>query len=402
MNPLLSLTALTTPLTMAQIRALMVKSLVALGIRADLWIAGGVSSSILTVAAQIGATASVLIATVISGFFLPLSSGTALQLLAIYGYGVTPPAATFATGKLTLTNTGGGVYTNVPVGSFVVQNLATKQTYTNTTIFTLGSVGTSTDVISIPIQATQQGSIGNAIPGAITVQITPLLGVTVSNPSSVIGIDAISDSALQQLCLNALGARSVRGPRTAYGYAAQTAINAVTGQPVNINRWTISESSHTGTVTLYVAAPSGVPDPNDVAGVVTSIEAVARPNAVRAIVIAASAVPDNDILTVQCLAPTGTTSAALQTAVQNGLGTFFENYPIGGITATDVNGTITGLLAPAVIANIGASLTAAGAQLISVSGYTDYTLPPQGVATNSTTVFIRIIASPLGTTVSTD
>jgi hypothetical protein len=401
MNPLLSLTALTTPLTMAQIRALMVKALVALGIRADLWIAGGVSSSILTVAAQIGATASVLIATVISGFFLPLSSGTALQLLAIYVYGVTPPAATFATGKLTLTNTGGGVYTNIPVGSFVVQNLTTKQTYTNTTIFTIGSVGTPTSVVSIPIQATQQGSIGNAIPGAIQVQITPLLGVTVSNPSSVIGIDAISDSALRQLCLNALGARSVRGPRTAYGYAVQTAINSITGQPVNINRWTISESSHTGTVTLYVAAPSGVPDPNDVAGVVTSIEAVARPNAVTAIVIAASAVPDNDVLTVQCLTPTGTTSAALQTAVQNGLGAFFESYPIGGITATDDNGTITGLLAPAVIANIGASLTAAGAQLISVSGYTDYTLPPQGVATNNTNVIVRIIASPLGTTVST-
>ena len=40
MNPLLSLTVLVTPLTMAQIRAVMVKALVAMRVRADLWIAG--------------------------------------------------------------------------------------------------------------------------------------------------------------------------------------------------------------------------------------------------------------------------------------------------------------------------------------------------------------------------
>src|SRR5271169_5199394 len=98
MNVLFSLTALVTPLTMAQIRAIMVKALVAMGVRADLWISGGVSSSILTVAATVAASASTLIAQTISGFFLPLASGTALQLLAVYVYGLNQNlfAATFA------------------------------------------------------------------------------------------------------------------------------------------------------------------------------------------------------------------------------------------------------------------------------------------------------------------
>lgn len=398
MNPLLSLVALTTPLTMAQCRALMVKALVGMGVRADLWIAGGVASSILTVAAQLAANASILIATVISGFFLPLASGTGLQLLAIYVYGVTPPAATFATGNLLLTNTGGGVYT-VAVGGYVALG-NNGQTYTNTAPFTLGAVGSANATVSIPVQCSTQGSIGTANPQTVTTQVTILLGVTVTNPAAIVGIDSISDAALRQLCLNALGARSVRGVRTAYGYAVQTAINSVTGQPVNINRWSISESSHTGVVTIYAAAPSGTPDPNDVLGVVANIEAVARPNAVTANVVSASVVYDTDALVVYCLAPVGTTTASLQTAVASGLTTFFENYPIGGITAADDQGTITGLLAPAVIGNIGASLTAVGAQLVSVSGYNDYSLPPQAVAGDQTTVVVRIVAAALGTFVS--
>lgn len=400
MNPLFSLTALTTPLTQAQIRAIMVKALVAMKVRADLWIPGGVASSILTVAAQIGATASLLIASVISGFFLPLSTGTALQLLAIYVYGVTPPAATFATGSIVVTNAGGGVY-NVAVGAYSVQNLRTKQTYVNTAAFVLGSVGTPTSVVSVSIQATTQGSVGNAGVGEITVQLTPLLGASVTNPSSVVGIDAISDAALRQLCLDALGARSVRGPRMAYGYAVRTALNAVTGQPVNINRLTVSESSHTGTVTVYVASPSGAPDPNDVTGVVNSIEANARPNGVTAIVIPASVVPDNDTLVVFCTAPTGTAVAALQIAVQNGLIVFFQNYPIGGIAAlTNTGAPLTGLFGAAIDGDIGASLTAAGAQLISVEGANDYSLPINAVAGNSTTVTVRIVASASGTSSS--
>jgi hypothetical protein len=394
------LQTLVTPLTQTQIRATMVQALITLGIPANLWRSGGVASTLLTVAATVLAMASTLVAQAISGFFLPLASGTNLQLLAYYGYGVTPPAATFASGTLYLVNQGGGVYT-VPTGGYTALNPATGQTYATTAGFSLGAVGSPTATVSVAAQCTVQGSIGSANPLSITTPVTNLLGVTVTNPAPFVGIDTITDAALRQLCLNALGAMSVRGPRTAYGYAVQTAINSVTGAPVNINRWTVTESSHVGQVTIYVASPQGAPSSADVAGVATNVEAVARPMGVTATVIPATVLNDTDAITVYCTAPTGTSATALVNAIEAALTSYFENYPIGGLTATDDLGTFTGLFSGGIAGAIGVALQANGATLISVQGANDYGLSATQVPVDETSVTIRILALPSGTTVTT-
>ena len=378
----------------------MVQALITLGIPANLWRSGGVASTLLTVASTVLAMASTLVAQAISGFFLPLASGTNLQLLAYYGYGVTSPAATFASGTLYLVNQGGGVYT-VPTGGYTALNPTTGQTYTTTAGFSLGAVGSPTATASVAAQCTIQGSIGSANPLSIVTPVTNLLGVTVTNPAPFVGIDTITDAALRQLCLNALGAMSVRGPRTAYGYAVQTAVNSVTGTPVNINRWTITESSHIGQVTIYVASPQGVPSSTDVAGVATNVEAIARPMGVTATVIPAAVLNDTDAITVYCTAPAGTSTTALTNVVEAALTSYFENFPIGGLTATDDSGTFTGLFSGGIAGAIGAALQANGATLISVQGANDYSLSATQVPADETSVTIRILALPSGTTVTT-
>ncbi len=113
----LTITDLFTPLTAAQIRAKMVVELLVLQVPADKWRAGGVASSILTVCSILFAMMNQVLYVIISGFFLPTATGTGLKALAFYVYGVTVSDATFATGVLTLTNTGGGVYPKV-AGSY--------------------------------------------------------------------------------------------------------------------------------------------------------------------------------------------------------------------------------------------------------------------------------------------
>lgn len=389
---MISIQQLLAPVSATAFRQGLVNNLKTLGVPADQWRAGGIASSLLTVVSMTLAGLSSGLTTILQGFFLPTATGSTLQLLAFYVYGITAPAATFASGRLVLTNSGGGVY-SVGVGQYTALNPVTGVTYTNTVAFNLGAVGSATATASVPVSANVQGSAGNAAPNTITQQVTTLLGVSITNPASLIGIDPISDDALRTLCLNSLGARSVRGPRTAYAYAIQIAVNPVTNSPVNINRWQISSSSHTGTVTVIVASPSGGADSNDVAGVVTSIEANARPDAVTVTVSSATPLNYSPTLNVTAIAGVGISTTTIAAAIQAQLGVFFENYPIGGVTATDDTGTSTGLFLSGVYGAVALGCAQAGATLAAVQGATDLTLTSTEVAVNATTINVSIISS---------
>lgn len=384
----LTIQQILTPQTSAQIRATMVTTLVSLGIPADKWRSGGVASTMLTVVSMTLALFSSLIVSFVSGFFLPTATGQGLVLLAYYVYGVTAPTATFATGAVTLTNSGGGVYVLNP-GDLVVQNPTTKVTYTNTGTV---NVGANATVTGVQVQAQTVGSAGNSNPGTVTVMVTTLLGVTVSNPTAIAGSDAISDANLRTLCTNKLGALSVRGPRTAYAYAIQVATNPITGAQVNINRWSISASSHTGIVTVYVASPSGAPDSNDVTGVGNSIEAIARPDAVTVNLNAAVAVNYSPTVTFYVRVGNNATVAQIQTAIANAITSFISTYDIGGLPAgDDLNPTFTGLFAGGIYGAAAEGCQSIGVTYVSGSGAQDLAMTAGQVVVDAVTVNVRIV-----------
>lgn len=375
----------------------MVTALVQMNIPADKWRAGGVASTMLTVVSMSLALMASILATIIQGFFLPTASGGGLKLLAQYMYGVTVPDATFASGPLTLTNTGGGLYTKA-AGEVTTTNPDTGVTYTNSVGFSLSPSST----LDVAFTATVAGSGGNANPGTITQLVTSLIGVTVTNATAFVGVDAPTDADIRLLCINKLGAMSVRGVRTAYAYAIQTATNAVTGAPVNVNRYSISADSHVGIVYIYIASPSGPVDPNDVTGVSDNIEAIARPEAVSVVLNQATTVTYTAALTAFVQAPTGVTASDVETAIGDAITTYIASYPIGGVTATDDANPVTnftGLFASGIYGAATEGAATLGAKLFSIQGATDLALTSAQVATDSVTVTARLIAPAGGITV---
>ncbi len=363
-----SIQELLTAQTADEVFAAFVQALVNLGIPANLWRSGGVASTILRVVAITYAGFSSLIVAALAAQFLPYATGQWLSLLAYYVYGVTRIPATYASTPCTLTNTGGGIYTYA-AGQFTVKDSTTGVTFTNQAGFTLLAAGASPTSIAVTFVATLLGSAGNSDPGNIDTLVTSALGVSVTNPGPAIGIDAQSDPDLRTTCLNALAARSVRGPRGSYAYAIKIATNPVTGAPVLINRLQVLAPGATyvngvaptpptpgapGTVTIYAASPSGVPSSSDLAGAGASIDLNARPPNVTVNLIAATGVPYTRSLTVWAQGAAGVSSAALQTAAASAVATFFSTYPIGGL-ATDNPTTPQGLFGAGITAAIGAS-----------------------------------------------
>jgi phage-related baseplate assembly protein len=381
---MLSISDLLSPVTTDQVRAKFVSMLIAVGIPADKWRKGGVASSILTVVAATYASFSVVLVQALSGQFLSQASGGWLTLLAIFVYGVTRRSAVAASGPVTLSNTGGGIYIFGP-GQVTVQNSSTKETYTNVDPINLGP-GTP----SLPTTQTANfvaqdlGALGSAVPGAIDTLVTAMVGVTVTNPIALIGIDEQQDDDLRAQCLNKLAALSVRGPRGAYAYAVrQLGVNPTTGQPLNINRVSVSPSSHTGIVTVTVASPTGPVTADDMAGAATSIEANARPDAVTVVLNQATPVLYNPALTIWAQALPGVAAPDIKTAADAAIAAFISAYPINGI----VKGLSQGLFGTGIDAEVGATNPA----IFAIDGATDLALTTGQVATNGVTTVVRLV-----------
>jgi hypothetical protein len=368
----------------------MVNALISLGIPADKWRSGGVASSLLTVMATMLALTSTFIAQVISGFFLPLSTGDVLVLLARYMYGVIAPGPTVATGFVTIINSGGASYTKTP-GQLTFLNPDTKQTYINTNTVVIPPL---TTVINVDIQCTVVGTAGNAEPNTVDQFVNGPLGLTVTNPTAVLGSDGIDDASLRSLCLASLAANSPYGPRTAYQYAIQTATNNSSGNPVDVNRWLISPASPTGIVSVVVASPDGPVTSDDLVGIATSIEAKARPDTVTVLLYQTTTIPYLATITVYCKAPVGVSTAAMSDAIETALDTLSETYPIGGESAEDdlhPASNFTGLFKDAVVGAIASGVSSLGGQLISTKGATDLGLSATQTWSNGTTLTINII-----------
>ena len=384
-------------MTAAQFRSTAVAVLEGLGLTPTRWAQGGIASSTLTVACTTLASLSTQLSNAIAQQWNPTASGGGLQLLSQYFYGITPPQATFASGMLTLVNAGGGVFT-FSAGQAIFQSLDANAAgifpqYTNTSPFTLNALAT----LTIPINCTIIGTPGNANPGRVTNIISSMIGVTCSNALAIVGQDPLSDAALRALNTSSIGVRgSAFGPRSAYAYAISVATNSITGLPVNVNRQAISISSHTGTVTIYVASPTGPVISSDITGINTSIDALARPDAVTVNVFSAVSLNYSPTITVYIVAPSGTTSASLQTLIVTALTAYFSgpSNPIGGLTgADDGHGSFNGIFESGVTGIIGAAVvTVPGCYVLSTkfAGTSDLALTPGEVATWAGTVIVNV------------
>jgi len=380
-SPSVSIFDLITPIPASQLRTTFVNALVAVGIPANQWRAGGVFSTILTVLSTFAATFSSFLASGVASYYLDYASGPWLIILAYYVYGVTAFAATFASGNYTLTNSGGGLYT-FAAGTFRLANSATGQTYTNTAGFTLNPSST----LTIPIAATQAGSVGTSAPGAIDTIVTVSLGVTGTNAAAVVGLDAESDPALRARCQATVTLPSNAGPRQAYSAAILPAINS-SGNRVNINRVSVSPSSSTNIVTITCASAAGAVSSQDLTAAATAVESLVRPTGQVAAVYSATAVNYTNTINVYAMALPGISAAALQALIESDLTAWMAVYPIGGLTTTSGSGYVYA-------SGINAVIGEASDAIFSVTGATDMALGASQVITNGTTIIVTLVSPP--------
>jgi uncharacterized phage protein gp47/JayE len=320
----MTITQLITTPTRDEIFDQLITWLVNMGLPADQWRRGGVARSILRVVASSYIVLATMITLIAKAGFLDTATGDFLTLLAYYVYGVTRQQATFASGEILATNAGGGTFI-LGIGDLVVQNTITKKTYKNTIALTLSPGDTD---IPIEVEATELGTASNATAGQVTTLVTSLDGVTVTNATPILGIDAWTDEILRAACLAKRGALSLLGPRGAYEFAIRTALND--GSPVNVNRWSISPSSSKGIVTIVLASPTGAVTVGDEAAVEERIEEIARPDTVRVNTSSASVGSSAKSLIVWAKAVDGLSAAEIEELVQAAVDGMVSVYPIGG------------------------------------------------------------------------
>ncbi len=371
---------LITPVTSAQQEETFLKTLETAGLAPRAWRKGGSLRTILFVVAVVVSGLSGMIAGFAASGFLDTSAGGWLTLLAQSVYGVTRIPATFATGSVTLVNTGGGSYT-FAAGAFVCSSSATGASFVNGSSFTLAPGAT----LSVPVIASALGAASSASPGTVTTIVTTMLGVTCTNTAAIVGTDAEVDSVLRQRCKDKLSTLSGLGPRGAYGYAVRSATRP-DGSVVNVNRFSISPGSSTGVVTIYVASPSGAPAASDVTYVQSSIELYARPDSVTANTFAATTLPVSRALTVWAVAQVGVSASDLAGLVNAALIALMTSYPIGGIPKTP---SLQGYL---YATRIEGAVVAAHPSIFAVDGVgADVLMNPSDVATLAATLTVRIV-----------
>lgn len=319
-----TLSELTTPLTVDEVKTAIYAALEAKGAATTTWKPGGVVRTLIAGTSIVLAALSRLQAALANGGFLELAEGDWLTLVAEHVYGVERDLGAFAAGTVTLDNGGGGVYSG-GVGDLIVSN-GDGKTYRNTAAFSIGALETG---VEVPIEAVEIGVAGGST-GAGTIETleTVLLGVGCTNAAALVGRDEETDEELRIRCRARTGALSPNGPRDAYAYIAQTTLTA-DDEPIGVTRVrTVADGD--GAVDVYLASDSGAVTAPNVALIQTAINEMAEPLAVTATAISAT----NKTISVTYEAwvrdTIGLTVDQIETAVEAALDEFFAATPIGG------------------------------------------------------------------------
>jgi Baseplate J-like protein len=235
-----------------------------LGLPVTAWQRLGVGRSILRTVAQKVADLTSIVSEIAAGGFLDYAAAVTpeggpgwLDLVTKNMYSTERKPASFARGSLSVSNTSGTTYTINP-GDLHFASTENGATYTNQDG---GSLAPSSTLL-LTIAADNPGAGGTTSAGTITILVTPLTGVTCTNPGALVGNDVETNADLVTRARAQLKSVSPAGPKDAYNYGARNALRA-DGSLIAVSR-TRSIADGTGHVDLYIAGPNGAIDTGDV------------------------------------------------------------------------------------------------------------------------------------------
>ena len=250
------------------------------------WAPSSVPRALIEAFAQGLADLSTTIRNIARGGFLSLAEDDWLTLVADEFFDVQRRPAVFARGTGTLSDdAGAGPYTILPGQLWAVSKNGLR--FFNTTGGTLPTGGR----LTLQWQAEASGRDYNIPSFAIASLLTPLPGVSISNPEiaglgtwlTQQGIDGESDADLRERCHQKWASLGAGGNAPAYAYHAKNASAQVARVRV------LEASPKGGHVTVLVAGPAGaIVDPAVLTTVFAYLEDGRRPQCVTVHVVSAS------------------------------------------------------------------------------------------------------------------
>lgn len=287
------------------------------------WYEGGVARTLLeAVAAAIADEVGVFIPRVVQSGLLAYAEGEDLDALAENVYGISRIPAQFAEGKVVLTAASGTGPYNISAGAFWV-GTASGLRYVVTENATIPAGGS----VTVRVRAERPGSDYNVSAGAISVVLTPLPGVSVTNNSGWLlsaGRDEETDEELRERCRARWSTLGYAHPAEAYVAWALEASPAITKAAV------LTHPRGQGTVDVVVWGQGGVGSA-DVAAANDYIQA--RRDLVADVQVYA-ATPRTILISGSVYVQAGATSTA-QAKVDAALSALEKDIPIGGVVYDD-------------------------------------------------------------------
>ena len=367
----LTLKTLVVPLTVAEAKTAIYDSLTAQGVSTTTWKSGGTARTIIAGLSIVLAAFSRLQSLIAKSGFLSLAEKDWLTLVALHVYDVERSTGTFATGEVTLVNSGGGVYSG-DAGDLIFLNTDSLKTYRNTASYSLGASAT----ITVAVEAIEIGTDSNAIAAQINALVTTLSGVTVSNALALVGTDPESDTALRLRCSEKTGSLSPNGASDAYAYVARSAVRDDGVTAIGVTR-VRAVADGTGLVDVYVATATGritgtAGDPTtDLGAVNLAIQTQVVPLSVTATVQSATPIQIDVTYELWIRDTSGLTDALVESAVEDALLAYITDQPIGGVIVSPAAGkiyvsaleTVIGAAVPGVIVKVAVTLPAADVTL---------------------------------------
>lgn len=316
-----------------------------LGLPVDTWTEGDPTRSTYHVLAEILEQLELVASEFFKAGFLTNATGDWLALLAYEVFGVTRQEATYATSTVVLRNTGAGAYP-IDAGDVVLRSSLSGKTYRNTTTGTIpAQVGVTPGTLSIDVVADEAGSDSSAGANEIDEMVTVFLGVEAYTSTTAIGLDIEPEDALKQRCKNTRASVTAAGPAAAY---VAVATNPDLTTAINVTKASVVADATDGTVTVYVAGPSGTVIEADRALAEAAILTYATPLCITPTVTAASEKVIDIVYTLKAY-DTGATAGDIATAVTAAFDAMFANLAIGGdgglLDKTKIQAAIFGAIA---------------------------------------------------------
>lgn len=328
----ISIKDITKPVTPEEILELFLKIATDMGLPVTAWQTGEPARAILEIIAQ---TLSDIwndnILPVLAMPLLDYCEDVFLTLVALMIFGTDRYGATFAQGPGVVENRGASFYTFAPGDIRILGD--NNKTYTNRTGGSLPQWPGTGDYPTLDLQfiAEDEGADSSLAAGVLTL-LSGQIDVFVTQTTAWIGQDEEQDENLRVRCRSAAAANGTGGPKLAYDYVLRST-KRPDGTTIPATRIKVIPPPGDGTLTIYVASPSGEIIPDDVAILKAAAVEKAEPLCTTVDVISAENVVVDITATAYIYKGTAATADVIS-AAKSRLASFFSRASIGGFKKT--------------------------------------------------------------------